>query len=340
MSTETRLNYVKDIIDVKDSFTQPIDVSKLPVFSIENCEVLFSSLTTDTPKNGHSISVLMPKDTDFADKDAKLRQYFLTKRQEEDDEIEAIKKSFRKVTEKDLLESQNTKYPIPENHVGRIRLTTQVTNAYMFSDSKNKRISKLSELEAGDTATIKYFRINDAYTGEGIKPIVFKFNDKGEKITTFVSPKDHLEKPFFLSSGDIVNIKLRPYEKVNSKTGEVTLRYNLLSVEIVQTAFERNGGSGKSSGGSKRQKQAPNAVDLSGLAGLFGSVEQVETPTPKSTSKKATTKSVEEKKEVSEEIPFNDGLKEEVKATTTETPKATTSSSDDMWAELEKEFSI
>lgn len=334
MQKETRLNYVKDIVDVKDEFVKPINVSQLPVFQIDNCEVLFSSLTMETPQKGHSISILMPKDTEFVQQDTKLRQYFLQERQKTNDEIENIKKCYKKVTEADMLESQNSKYPIPEAHVGRIRLNTQVTNAVMLSDKHNKKIAKLSDLEEGDTATVKYFRVNDAYTGEGIKPIVFKFNDKGEKVTTFVSPKDHVEKPFFLSSGDVVNIKIRPYEKVNSKTGEVTLKYNLLSVEIVQTAFERNGG--KSSGSKSRpQKQAPDAVDLSGLAGLFGSVEQVETPTPKATTKTVTKKAV---KEVTEEIPFNEGLKEEVKQTTS-APKSE-APADDMWAELEKEFSI
>jgi len=337
MQKETRLNYVKDIIDAEDEFAKPIDVSKLPVFKIDNCEVTFSNLTTDTPKSGHSISVLLPKDTEFAVQDMKLRQYFLQERQKTNDELENVKKCYKKVSEADLLESQNSKYPIPESHVGRIKLSTQVTNAVMFSDNEKKRISKLSELKGDDTATVRYYRVKDAYTGAGINPVVFRFNDKGEKVTTFVSPKDKVEKPLFVSSGDIVNIKIRPYEKVNTKTGEVTLRYNLLSVEIVQTAYERNGG--KSSSAKHAQKEAPDAVDLSGLANLFGSVEEVETPKEKTVKKEkvATKQPAEEKKEVSEEIPFNEGLKEEKK---TETKAEEEKSTDDMWADLEKEFNI
>lgn len=335
MQKETRLNYVKDIIDTEDEFAKPIDVSKLPVFKVDNCEVLFSTLTMDTPKSGHSISVLLPKDTEFAVQDTKLRQYFLKQRQEVNDEIENVKKCYKKVSEADLLESQNTKYPIPESHVGRIKLTTQVTNAVMFSDNEKKRISKLSELKGDDTATVRYYRVKDAYTGVGINPVIFKFNDKGEKVTTFISPKDKIEKPLFVSSGDIVNIKIRPYEKVNTKTDEITLRYNLLSIEIVQTAYERNGG--KTSYAKHTQKEAPDAVDLSGLANLFGSVEEVETPKEKPV-KKTTKQPVEEKKEVSEEIPFNEGLKEEKKTETKAT--ANDKSTDDMWADLEKEFNI
>lgn len=301
---KTKVEYESDIITLPETFEKPLPIEQIPVFTLENCEILNSSLGSQSPKFGHNVQILLPNGSNFVQVDRTMRNNYLTSAQEKNPNLEIIKGSLTAITNKDILDG---KYD--EKYLNRTYINFQISNSYMFDrtveDGKNvdKKIAKAEE--AKGKAVVKYFRVIDQFTGEGIEPEVFKYVN-GEKTTTFISPKTKQETPLYLNRGDIVNIKIRPFGVKNKKTEELSLRYNLLSIEIVQTNWERNGG--KTSSSSKRVHEAPDSVDASALSDIFGGITNMNV-TQTTTTKPAK---VETKAEPKQEV------KAEVK---TETPK-------------------
>lgn len=279
--------YEEKIITSEIQYESPIDISKVPTFTLNGCEVLIAS-TSGQPKFGHSIMLLLPQDADFVSTDRKLRNYFAQSRQSQDPNCESYKAQPYTISQKHMLEDQARKNRIyKDEYLNRQAIAIQISNPCMFDtdaeEGDNKSIKKYSEAKNGNV-TVKYFRVRDAYTGEGIEPQVFKM-ENGEKSTTYVNKKTGEEKPRYVGKNDLVNIVIRPYEQQNKKTGEWSLRYNILSIEIVQTAFDR-GMSTYKNGGSKKVEEAPDAISLDGLSSMFGGESTVEAKNPKTNTKK------------------------------------------------------
>ena len=177
--------------------------------------------------------------------------------------------------------------------IGKGLLSISMSNVVMFDTDTEKSIKAEKDASQGNI-TYKYFRVIDTYSGEGIAPTIYKVVN-GQKVSTFVSPKDNVEKPLFAGQFDLVNVRVRPYERQNQKNGEWSCKYNLLDVEIVQTAYDRGKSSYKTSGKSKKTEQAPDTVDFAGLSSMFaGSVETVaEVKTTPKKSPKAEMPTVE-----------------------------------------------
>lgn len=294
-----KITYEPEIITLEESYEEPLDEDKIPVFTIENCEVLYSSLTSKNPQFGHNIQIMLPSDTDFVQKDRTMRTKFLQHAQIENPNLEVVKASVALFTQKDVLENKTT-----EKNVGRAHINFTISNAVMFDKTKDednkdkfKKISKVSE--ATGTPVVKYFRVIDKFTGKGIEPEVFKYVN-GEKVKTFTNPKTKEESPLYIGGGDIVNIKIRPFCTKNKKDDSVALKYNILSIEIVQTAFDR--GLGKTSGSSSRTQKTPDTITSKDLGSVFGDMfgETTAVKEPKKEEKKAS-KTSEKKVEVKEE---------------------------------------
>ena len=308
---KSKVVYEPEIITLKETYENPLDLSKIPVFTIENCEVLYSSLSSKQAKFGHNIQILLPADTDFPAKDRAIRQNYLRAEQATNPNLEVVKGIVKAITDKDVL---NNKYP--EKYVGRHYLDIRISNTCMFDKTKDEdgkdKFTKIDKAEkAIGTPVVKYFRVIDKFTGEGVNPEIFKYVN-GEKTTSFTSPKTNEEVPLYVSQGDTINITIRPFGSKNSNTGDISLKYNLLKIEIVQSAWDK--GIGKTGGSSKRTKEAPDSVDANALGDIFGGISTV-------TSTTATPK-VEPKTEVKAEV-----KQETPKAQPTEvkeTPKAET----------------
>lgn len=271
-----KAKYEKGIINSSKTYEKPFDMAQIPVFTIENCEVLFSSLTSETPQYGHSVTIMLPAETDFVAQDKLMRSNFLKTAQQDNPNLEVIKGAISLITNKDVLAK---KYP--ETLLNRHYVTFTVSNSCMLDktvgeDGKDafKRINKVEE--AKGEAVVKYFRAVDQFSGEGINPEVFKY-ENGEKVKTFISPKTKEETPLYVGKSDIVNIKIRPFATKNQNTGDISWRYNLLSLEIVQTAWDR--GIGRK-GGSNQVCEAPEAVSESALSSIFAGIASVSTPAP------------------------------------------------------------
>lgn len=294
---KTKVKYLEDIITIEQKFENSvIDISQVPVFKIENCEVEFSSLNSKTPKTGHSVRILFP-DNVFYDQDKQIRQGYLKARQVQNPDLESVKTFLKKYTEKDFLAGK-----ITENKVGRSYIDVSVSNSVMFDKTLDENgEEKLTHIEKAEyakgEAVVKYFRVIDKYTGKGIDPVIYKYED-GEKVTTFVNKKTKEELPLYVQTGDLVNIELRPYEFVSSKQeNEVKIKYNLLSVEVVQTAWDR--GIGRKSGTSKNVVEKQDSVGMEALAGIFGNIGTATSkPVEKTETKKAEKKVEEPKPEV------------------------------------------
>lgn len=308
---ESKIQYLSDIIGYDN---EPIisDMSKIPVFKVEGCEVMFSSLGAKTPKTGHSIRLLLPDDN-FWTQDKKLRNKFLQQKQLVDDSIEIVKGVVKTYQQKDFLDGK-----ISEAKVGRRFIDINITRALMYERTTNEKgevedtkIDKVSEAtKIGSQIVVKYFRNADRWSGECLNPTVYKYDQNGDKVTSFISPKTKQETPLFVGTNDIVNVELRPYESINSITKEVTLKYNLLSVEIVQTAWDRglNGKGGTRSTGEVKNKD--DYMSLEGLSDVFGSFETTTTATTTQKSETKTETKKVKKQEVKEEVvehPKEDG---------------------------------
>ena len=266
---KAKWKYEPGIIASNRTIANPVDVSTVPVYTLENCEVLFSSLTAQTPKFGHSIKFMLPQGSNFPAIDRQLRNDYLTSLQQNDEtgefiNVETIKGTVSLVSKKDVLDNLFT-----EDKIGRAYMTINVSNAVYLdetvgADGKTSYKGVKSIKEVTGTPIVKYFRATDAWTGDGIEPEVFKY-ENGNKVKTFINPNTQVETNLYVGTGDLVNIKLRPYSKVNGLTHEITWRYNILSIEIVQTAYDR--GIRTSGGGKVIDK--PDAINSNILGSIF-----------------------------------------------------------------------
>lgn len=304
MSTEEKGKkpvYENEIITLKETYENPLDMSKIPVFTLENCEVLYSSLSSNQAKFGHNIQILLPADTDFPQKDRVIRQNYLSVQQKENPNLEIVKGVVKAITDKDIL---NGKYA--EKYLGRHYLDIRVSNTCMFDKTPGeedgkfnfKKINKVEE--AIGIPVVKYFRVIDKFTGEGVEPEIFKYVN-GEKVTSFISPKTKQETPLYVNSGDTINITIRPFGSKNNNTGDISLKYNLLKIEIVQTAWDK--GIGRTGGGSKRVHEAPESVNADALGDIFGGITTVSTNTAKKEVKAESKAEVKQETKVAKEEP-------------------------------------
>ena len=171
----------------------------------------------------------------------------------------------------------------------------------MFDKTKDEdgkdKFTKIDKAEkAIGTPVVKYFRVIDKFTGKGINPEVFKF-ENGEKVTSFISPKTKQETPLYVNKGDTINITIRPFGVKNNNTGEFSLKYNLLKIEIVQTAWDK--GIGRTGGGSSKVKEATDVVAFEDLDDIFGGTSA--TTTTKTEEKPKATPKAESKPEPKQE---------------------------------------
>lgn len=309
--------YEKEIITLKETYENPLDMSKIPVFNLENCEVLYSSLSSNQAKFGHNIQILLPVGTDFPQTDRAIRQNYLKAQQRENPNLEVVKGIVKAITDKDIL---NGKYP--EKYSGRYYLDIRISNTCMFDKTPGEEEGKFNfkKIDKAEDAigvpVIKYFRVIDKFTGEGVEPEIFKYVN-GEKVTSFISPKTKQETPLYLNSGDTINITIRPFGSKNNNTGDFALKYNLLKVEIVQTAWDK--GIGRTGGGSKIVHEAPESVNAEDLADIFGGISTVENTSKKEV--KAEVKTETKAKPKPEPVEEKATVKEEPKVETTETPE-------------------
>ena len=171
----------------------------------------------------------------------------------------------------------------------------------MFDKTKDEdgkdKFTKIDKAEkAIGTPVVKYFRVIDKFTGKGINPEIFKF-ENGEKVTSFISPKTKQETPLYVNKGDTINITIRPFGVKNNNTGEFSLKYNLLKIEIVQTAWDK--GIGRTGGGSSKVKEATDVVAFEDLDDIFGGTSA--TTTTKAEEKPKATPKAESKPEPKQE---------------------------------------
>lgn len=280
VTEKAKWKYEPGIITSEIKIENAVDISTVPVYTLENCEILFSSLMAQTPKFGHSIKFMLPQGSNFPVIDKQLRNKYLTTLQNNDTtgefiNLETIKSSVSLVSKKDVLEEKFT-----EDKVGRAYLTINISNpAYLDetvgADGKTSCKGVKSIKEVTGTPVVKYFRSVDAWTGKGIEPEIFKY-ENGNKVKTFINPNNGVETNLYPGTGDLVNIKLRPYSRVNTKTHEITWRYNILSIEIVQTAYDR--GIRVSNGGGKVIDK-PEAINNNMLGSIFSDIDTSTTTT-------------------------------------------------------------
>lgn len=287
--TDEKIYYDPKVITRKEVIENPFDPNKIPVYTIENCEVLFSSLGVATPQNGHGIRVLLPADTNFKDLDRKFRNNLLLAIQESDPNLESINSAVKVITQKNVLEGK-----FPSNLLNRCYMTFNITNAGMFDEfvdenGETKRNSISNSNLAKGKVTVNYFRAVDKWTGEGINPEVFKY-ENGEKVKSFINPKTKTETPLYVGKSDIVNIKIRPYRFVDKRDGANTLKYNLLSVEQVRTAYEMGGGKTSK---SKVVREKSDVFSESDLKSIFAGI----------TNDSATVQATQQQTVVQEQAP-------------------------------------
>ena len=102
--TEYTVVFEEKIITSEVTYENPIDISKVPVISIQGAEVRNSSLTQKTPKFGHSIQLLV--DEEFVQKDRQIRAYFTQQRQLSDPNCENYKGQVKIISKKDVLDGK------------------------------------------------------------------------------------------------------------------------------------------------------------------------------------------------------------------------------------------
>jgi hypothetical protein len=282
---ESKVVYENEIVTIEETYEKQLDMSKVPVFTIENCEVLYSSLNSKQAKYGHNIQILLPQDTVLPQKDREIRNKYLVAQQKQNPNLEVVKGIVKSITNQEVLDG---KYD--EKLKGRYYIDIKISNTCMFDKTKDEdgkdKFTKIDKAEkAIGTPVVKYFRVIDKFTGKGINPEVFKF-ENGEKVTSFISPKTKQETPLYVNKGDTINITIRPFGVKNNNTGEFSLKYNLLKIEIVQTAWDK--GIGRTGGGSSKVKEATDVVAFEDLDDIFGGTSTTTTKTeekPKATPK-------------------------------------------------------
>ena len=282
---ESKVVYENEIVTIEETYEKQLDMSKVPVFTIENCEVLYSSLNSKQAKYGHNIQILLPQDTVLPQKDREIRNKYLVAQQKQNPNLEVVKGIVKSITNQEVLDG---KYD--EKLKGRYYIDIKISNTCMFDNTKDEdgkdKFTKIDKAEkAIGTPVVKYFRVIDKFTGKGINPEIFKF-ENGEKVTSFISPKTKQETPLYVNKGDTINITIRPFGVKNNNTGEFSLKYNLLKIEIVQTAWDK--GIGRTGGGSSKVKEATDVVAFEDLDDIFGGTSTTTTKTeekPKATPK-------------------------------------------------------
>lgn len=308
------VQYEEDIITIETTFENSIDISQVPVIPVNNVEVMFSSLTAKTPKFGHSITFLVTPE--FVSMDEKLCEHFQKAIKVNDASCRFLKSQIKTIIgQKEVLDGS-----YPEKYVGYGVLQINTSNSTIFdTDSEeNKSIQKYEDAVNGNITT-KYFRVIDAFTGKGIDPEIFEIKN-GQKVTTFTH--NGVEKPLYVSKDDLVNVQLRPYFTQNRKDKSYSLKYNLLTIERVQTAFDRGLGK-KGTGGKKHVEAAPNVAGLEGLGdlvGMFGSGSVVSTPKSETKKSAPASKKAEEKVVTVESVTGVPGSAPEVTETPVQTP--------------------
>ena len=282
---ESKVVYENEIVTIEETYEKQLDMSKVPVFTIENCEVLYSSLNSKQAKYGHNIQILLPQDTVLPQKDREIRSKYLVAQQKQNPNLEVVKGIVKSITNQEVLDG---KYD--EKLKGRYYIDIKISHTCMFDKTKDEdgkdKFTKIDKAEkAIGTPVVKYFRVIDKFTGKGINPEIFKF-ENGEKVTSFISPKTKQETPLYVNKGDTINITIRPFGVKNNNTGEFSLKYNLLKIEIVQTAWDK--GIGRTGGGSSKVKEATDVVAFEDLDDIFGGTSTTTTKTeekPKATPK-------------------------------------------------------
>ena len=307
---ESKVVYENEIVTIEETYEKQLDMSKVPVFTIENCEVLYSSLNSKQAKYGHNIQILLPQDTVLPQKDREIRNKYLVAQQKQNPNLEVVKGIVKSITNQEVLDG---KYD--EKLKGRYYIDIKISNTCMFDKTKDEdgkdKFTKIDKAEkAIGTPVVKYFRVIDKFTGKGINPEIFKF-ENGEKVTSFISPKTKQETPLYVNKGDTINITIRPFGVKNNNTGEFSLKYNLLKIEIVQTAWDK--GIGRTGGGSSKVKEATDVVAFEDLDDIFGGTS---TTTTKTEEKPKATPKAESKPEPKQE-PKVEAIKSET--TTDET---------------------
>lgn len=252
----------------------------IPVYKASG-EVLFTNLSVNAKEvakynetaekkrkmpTNHSFSIMFAEDCDMKNVDKDLRKSFVELRNSQgEDDVENYKSIFKTVTRKDVTENK-----FDEKYLGRTYTTFGVSNR-PAKDKLEENVVNDETGEVFDRQTALYFRLHDLLTGEEINPTVFKTDNEGNKSFTFVSPKTQKEESHYISSGDIIDVYIRPYEAQNSKTGEYTLKYNPLEIEIIQSSFERGAG-------NRRPREVAEAPSTNVFGSVFGKVTQVSTP--------------------------------------------------------------
>ena len=293
---ESKVVYENEIVTIEETYEKQLDMSKVPVFTIENCEVLYSSLNSKQAKYGHNIQILLPQDTVLPQKDREIRNKYLVAQQKQNPNLEVVKGIIKSITNQEVLDG---KYD--EKLKGRYYIDIKISNTCMFDKTKDEdgkdKFTKIDKAEkAIGTPVVKYFRVIDKFTGKGINPEIFKF-ENGEKVTSFISPKTKQETPLYVNKGDTINITISPFGVKNNNTGEFSLKYNLLKIEIVQTAWDK--GIGRTGGGSSKVKEATDVVAFEDLDDIFGGTSA--TTTTKTEEKPKATPKAESKPEPKQE---------------------------------------
>lgn len=270
--------------------------------SIKDCTVGFNSMNQKTPEYGHSIQIILPEDSEFVAQDKTLRRKYADMRATKDPNVESYKGMVKFVTQEDVLKKR-----FKADMVGRGYMTFQLSEKKILDEQyedlgdgkfKGKYLTKVADSKSG-TVKVIYKCKNDQYTGEPIKPEVFKINADGQKETTFVNPKTKQEQGLYLSGGDTVSIKIRPYETHSSKDSSWSLRYNILTIEQTQSSYTGTG--------SSKSSQVAQGADDDMLSSIFGITETV------TASKKVDAPAT---KAVKEEVASDPIPKKEVKAKT------------------------
>ena len=88
---ESKVVYENEIVTIEETYEKQLDMSKVPVFTIENCEVLYSSLNSKQAKYGHNIQILLPQDTVLPQKDREIRNKYLIAQQKQNPNLEVVK---------------------------------------------------------------------------------------------------------------------------------------------------------------------------------------------------------------------------------------------------------
>ena len=238
--------------------------------TIKDCTIGFNSMNQKTPEYGHSIQIILPEGSDFVATDKTFRRKYADMRATKDPNVESYKGMVKFVTQEDVLKKK-----FKSDMLGRGYMTFQLSEKKILDERyealedgkfKGKYLAKVADSKSG-TVKVIYKCKNDQYTGEPIKPEVFKIDEDGQKVTTFVNPKTKQEQGLYLSGGDTVTVKIRPYETHSTKDNSWALRYNILEIEQTKTSYV--------STGSSKSSQVAQGADNDILSSIFGITETV-----------------------------------------------------------------